>query len=108
MILFDKTNEVPIRLVFRGSSTPDFVKDVAFTDDNEFMVFTDNDRAIPLVDFLSNKVNCYDAQSHYRKILDSYRNLPSSVPTEWRLIKRVTNNRVAGEIKYDGKFHLPK
>ena len=84
MIIFEKTHEAPIRLVFRGDSTPDYVSQVAFTDDDQFMVFTDNNRAIPLIDFRVGTVDCYDAKYHYKTIVDSYRNLPSALPKGWR------------------------
>ena len=93
MIDFEKTHEVPIRLVFRGDSTPDFISQVVYTDDNKFMVFTDNNRAIPLLDFLLDNVNCYNAEHHYRTILDSYRNLPSAVPKDWKMLKKIISSR---------------
>lgn len=89
MIEFEKTNDSPIRLVFRGDSTPDYVKSVSFMDDDRFMVFTDNDRVINLLDFLTGTADCYDHRLKYNQIIDNFRGMPSAIPNDWRFIKRV-------------------
>ncbi len=92
MIQFEKTNEVPIRLVFRGDSLPDFVKEVQFTDNDNFIVCTDNGKVIPLLDFVTGAVNCYDHKLIYSKIIDNYRNLAGAIPADFKFIRRILTN----------------